>query len=531
MQTHELKQGTQEWHAHRLTHFNASDAPAMLGCSPYKTRSQLLAELHSGIAPEVDAGLQRRFDDGHRFEALARPLAAQIIGEDLYPVVGSEGELSASFDGLTMAEDTAFEHKTLNDELRACMKEAMPGFALPKAYRVQMEQQCMVSGCARVLFMASKWQDEMLVEEHHCWYYPDPTLRAEILAGWKQFALDLAAYTAPAAAEPAPVGRAPEALPALRIEVTGAVTASNLAAFKEHALAVFSGINRNLATDADFASAEKTVKWCSEVEDRLKAAKQHALSQTASIDALFSAIDHISAEARAVRLELDKLVTARKAAIKQEIVQEGKAAYEAHEAALRAECGAWVMLTPPDFAGCIKGLRAVDSIRNAVQTTLANAKIKADESARTIRAALAALDEESKGFEHLFRDRLAFINMSPDAVRLTVRDRLASHKAAEEKRQETERERIRAEEVARLTAEAAKPAATPAPAPVAAPAPAQQAAAPTPAVVPITAAPAANTERLWSATRVRIGLQLDAMSLDELAAVEDFIAERASVAA
>ena len=114
MELHNLTQGTPQWHAHRLTHFNASDAPAMMGCSPYKTRSQLLHEMHTGLVPEVDAATQRRFDDGHRFEELARPLAEDIIGDDLYPVVGSLQRLSASFDGLTMDRKVSFEHKSLN---------------------------------------------------------------------------------------------------------------------------------------------------------------------------------------------------------------------------------------------------------------------------------------------------------------------------------------------------------------------------------------------------------------------------------
>ena len=73
MKTHnDLIQGSPQWHAHRARHWNASDCPAMLGCSPYETRQQLLHRMHTGITPEVDAGTQRRFDDGHRFEALAR---------------------------------------------------------------------------------------------------------------------------------------------------------------------------------------------------------------------------------------------------------------------------------------------------------------------------------------------------------------------------------------------------------------------------------------------------------------------------
>ena len=57
------------------------------------------------------------------------------------------------------------------------------------------------------------------------------------------------------------------------------------------ALAAIRGVNRKLDTDQDFADAEATVRWCGEVESRLAAAKEHALSQTSSIDILFKAID------------------------------------------------------------------------------------------------------------------------------------------------------------------------------------------------------------------------------------------------
>lgn len=198
MQKHDLVQGSPEWLAYRMNHHNASDAPAMLGLSPYKSRDALLLELHTGLASEVSAETQRVFNDGHRFEALARPLAEQIIGEDLYPVVGSECKLSASFDGLTMLEDVAFEHKSLNNELWAVMVEGITGADLPLHYQVQMEQQCLIAGCERVLFMASKWDaDGALVEERHCWYEPNPELRARILAGWTQFEADLCEFVAP----------------------------------------------------------------------------------------------------------------------------------------------------------------------------------------------------------------------------------------------------------------------------------------------------------------------------------------------
>lgn len=464
MKTHELIQGTPEWHAHRASHFNASDAPAMMGCSPHETRTQLLHRLKTGITPEVDAATQRRFDDGHRFEALARPLAEDIVCEDLYPVTGTEGWYSASFDGLSMDELTAFEHKSMNAELRAVFDDietVAPEYRddaaaklLPLKYRVQMEQQCLVSGAERVLFMASKWDGDTLVDERHCFYMPDGFLRKQIVDGWAQLGKDLATYT-PVEAAPVAIGRAPETLPALHIEVTGMVTASNLDAFKSNAMAVFGQINRELKTDADFANAEKTVKWCGDVEDRLAAAKQHALSQTASIDVLFKAIDDISAEARAVRLELDKLVKARKEAIRGELVAEGVKALADHVNALNARLGKVYMpisVMAADFGGAIKGKRTVESLRDAVNTTLANAKIAASAIADNIQINLGTLRELATAHAFLFADTAQIVLKAPDDLTALVKNRITEHQAAESAKEAATRERIRAEEQAKAEA-------------------------------------------------------------------------------
>ena len=62
MEVVNLTQGTPAWHAHRAAHFNASDAPAMMGCSSYTSRSELIKRLATGIVPEVDAATQRRLE-------------------------------------------------------------------------------------------------------------------------------------------------------------------------------------------------------------------------------------------------------------------------------------------------------------------------------------------------------------------------------------------------------------------------------------------------------------------------------------
>lgn len=473
MKIHNLTQGSPEWLAYRAQHFNASDAPAMMGCSPYKTRAQLLREMHTGVAPEVDIGTQKRFDNGHRAEALARPLAEQIVGEDLYPVTGSLGRLSASFDGLTLDESICLEHKAWNNDLRAAFASMRDtesddaGRELPIHHRIQMEQQLLVSGAERVLFMASAWDAEGgLIEEHHCWYLPDPELRRQIIDGWAQFERDLQAYELPPSdAEPAPVGKAPETLPALRIEVTGAVTASNLAEFKATALAAIRSVNRTLKTDQDFADAEKAVKWCAEVESRLKAAKEHALSQTADIDALFRALDEIGAEARAVRLDVDKLVSRRKTEVKEEAVAAARKALDQHIAALNAELAPMRLpALPADFAGAIKGLRTITSIEDKLQSLLASSKIAADALARAIRANVATFQQQAAGLEFLFADLGQIVHKAADDFAAVVQTRIAQHREAEARR-EAERQ---AAEAARIAAAAAGNVQAAAPAPTAA---------------------------------------------------------------
>ncbi len=460
----DLQQGTPEWHAHRASHLNASDAPAMLGCSPYRTRNQLIREVATGITPEIDQFSAERMAEGHRAEALARPLAEEIVGEDLFPCVGTDGKYSASFDGLTLMEDTAFEHKALNDTLRAAMVEGCTGADLPEQYRVQMEHQCMVSGAESVLFMASKWsRDDQLVEERHCWYTPDPELRARIVAGWAQFEADVAAYEPPASPAHVAPGRSPDLLPALRVEVTGMVTASNLAEWKDAAIAVFRGISTDLQTDQDFADAERTVKWCGEIEDQLKAAKAHALSQTSSIEELFRTIDQISAEAREKRLDLNKLVTRRKEERRSEIGNAARRAVQDHVRGINETLGEHALGMPAtlvaDISAAIKGKRSFAAMQEAVDAVAANAKIAASQQADRVRANVAILAEHPQ-HAHLFADRVALCaGKAPEDLRNLVAARIAEAQRVEDERLEQERERIRQEETARIEREQAEAAA------------------------------------------------------------------------
>ena len=457
---HALQPGSQAWHEHRSRTRNASDAAAMLGCDPNRSRNDLLHACYVGFSPDVSNFKQSIYDDGHRFEALARPLAEATIGDELYQIVGSiqwpglPVPLGASSDGLTLGQDTNWEHKSLNDELRECMQPLdvhnmmvpeQVKARLPKRYRVQMEQQCMVTGCKRVLFTASLWEgepgDEKLVEARHAWYYPDPALREEIVAGWLQFEQDLEAYV-PIAHSVTPTANPIQSFPVLSIRVKGEVLESNLEPWRDAALAHIAKINRNLQTDQDFADAKATVKWCAESEQKLKLVKQQALEQMQSVQALFSTVDVVDGELTKLRLDLDKLVTAREKEIRGEIANEAADKLEKHLEALNERIGSGKNYMPSvddpliaaDFAGAIKGKRTVKSLRDAVDMELARTKIAASAVADKLEKNLKHLKEAAADYGFLFADHRALIRKDFDDFALVVKARIDEHKAEEERK-------------------------------------------------------------------------------------------------
>jgi putative phage-type endonuclease len=454
----EVKQGTPEWAAHRARHLNASDAAAMLGISSHKTRGQLLREMASGLSPDVDAHTQERFDQGHELEAQALPVAEEMIMDALYPMVLSDDidglPLSASFDGLTGDMSTSWENKTGNTRLMDSLSRGI----IPAEYHPQMEQGLLLSGAQQCLFTASNGSTEdgtFIMRD--AFYLPNRELRERLLAGWKQFRVDLAGYKHGSEGLSSPVvGRAPVGLPALLIQVVGSVTRSNLPEFRDHAIALFRRINTDLQTDADFLDAEEAVKFCKDIEGRLAAAKQHALSQTASIDDLFRAVDGISAEARCKRLELEKLVKIRKDSRRLEIMDKARTALTLHVAGINDTMPIKIVGTPAfhlDLQAAIKGLRTIQSVQDACDQALANAKIATSQIAERVRVNCAVLDEFLT-YATLIpdRERLA-LEKSPDDLRNLIEARIRQHVEAERLRAETERLRLESETLKRKRAE------------------------------------------------------------------------------
>lgn len=469
MQQHNLLQGSAEWHAFRRQHYTASDAPSMLGISPHKTRAELLREKATGIAPEVTPAQQRGFDLGHELEAAARPVAEAIVGEELYPVVGSAGKLAASFDGLTMLGDTAFEHKTLNQSLRYEWDEAR-GDHLPEHYRAQMEQQLLVSGAERALFMASERAADGTLISKHCWYASDPAMRERITAGWAQFERDLQNWqpeAAPATVQAAPV----PSLPAVVVQVRGSPTVSgNLSAFGDALRAFIARIPARPETDQEFAAADAACKTLKKAEDALEQAESSALAQISDVEAMRRAVADLRSLARSTRLATEKLVKAEKEARKTARVMQARQQFAQRVQELQGQVqGICLRVSEPDWAGAIKGLSSLASIDEKLTAALLAGQAEAEAAARRVAENLKQLDAVPE-YALLFADRAELVHKDAETLALIIAQRIEAYR----RQQEQQAARQAQEAAAQAAAAAASPAQ---PEPTPAPQPAQQPAA------------------------------------------------------
>lgn len=451
-----VAQGSPEWHVIRASSCNASEAAAMLGLSPKLKRNELLHLKKTAGEQEFSNWVQiNLLDKGHEIEALTRPIAKALVGEDLFPITGTEEVegmlLLASFDGLTMEGDTSWENKMWNAELVA----AVEANEVPDSHWPQLEHQLLVSGADRTLFTVSDGTED---NTNFLYYTSIPERRKTVIAGWAQFLKDLDAYQ-PAEYIPAPKATPIKALPALLVELTGEVRSSNLVSYKQTALQMIASINTNLVTDQDFADAENMVKFCAAAEAELETVKKIALSKTESIDELFRTIDLLREQMRIKRLELNKLVTSRKDAIRIEIQQGGKKALAEHIAALNVSLGKpYMPQVQADFAGAVKNKRSIASLNDAVDTELSRAKIAANETAERIRANMKAVAELGADYPTLFYDMGVIVLKASDDLTTLVKLRIQEAKDAEAKRA-AEAARIAAEQAAARQAEEARRAA------------------------------------------------------------------------
>lgn len=188
-----------------------------------------------------------------------------------------------------------------------------------------------------------------------------------------------------------------KAMPLIEVKVSGVVSSSNAGGFKDWLVNAISSINKNPETDQEFHELDSAAKLMKKIEDRAKAVKENALSQTADIGVLIATLDSISSIARDFRLQGEKIVKSKKEQIKASLIS-----VKSEE--LKAYCNSFgiefLKLPSVDFAACIKGLSSISSIEEKLHSALQAAKSELNGAAENIKKNLGIIESN----KHLFPD-------------------------------------------------------------------------------------------------------------------------------
>lgn len=421
--SHNLLQGSAPWHAFRAEHFGASEASAMLGLSPYKTRTQLLNEKKTGLTADVDAFTQKIFDKGHAVEALARPIVEKMIGEELSPMTFSNGKLSASCDGINFEGNVAWENKQFN----AAHYEQVKNGELPEIHWPQCQQVLYCTGAEKLFFTVSDGTEDRTAG---VWVYPNRVQEQHIVEGWNQFETDLASHEPPVMVERVEAETV-QTLPVPSVVVRGEITASNLNEITPKFDAYLGGIKTELSTDQDFADAEANAKNCRETAKRIQALRANIIAQMVEVNTVDSALANYEEAFNKVGLRLEKAVKDQKETLKTNAIMKAKVEYADYVTELNKDIPIMLShkLVCPDFAGVIKGVKTIESMQSRINDALANGKTEATVYANDVKTKVAFINEAIKGYEHLINLRL-LATENLDYIKLHIQ----SVKDAEDKR-------------------------------------------------------------------------------------------------
>lgn len=132
-----MQQGSQEWLKLRKSKIGASDAPIIMGVSPWRTPYQLWEEKLGMNAGQKENAAMRY---GKAMEEVARQAYQEVVGVEVSPEVVFHKEVDymmASLDGLSSDRQTAVEIKNANADDHAIAKSG----SVPEKYYPQLQHQ------------------------------------------------------------------------------------------------------------------------------------------------------------------------------------------------------------------------------------------------------------------------------------------------------------------------------------------------------------------------------------------------------
>lgn len=184
-EAHEF-QGSAAWHARRRSQGNASEAAALMGCSPWFPRTPYELWLVKSGRAEVDCTPAMR--RGLELEPLARAYVERAFDEIYEPQVVSRERLGASLDGISFDGRRLLEIKCPQQGRESqtwayVASRRMP----PDHYWWQVQQQLYCADARSARFVVCHAEAGAIVDHLAVEVYPDPNAHQALLEAWQEF--------------------------------------------------------------------------------------------------------------------------------------------------------------------------------------------------------------------------------------------------------------------------------------------------------------------------------------------------------
>ena len=159
-----------------------------MGLNPWQTPYGLWLVRTGRMTVPVTAPMQH----GTQMEPKARAAYEDQTGSVMQPLVLTDGDYSASLDGITLDGDLIVEIKCPYKGQASALWQAVSVGEVPEHYRIQVQHQMMVSGAAQAHLWVFDGTAGLLVEIRR-----DETTMAAIRAAWDGFQTYLDTDTPP----------------------------------------------------------------------------------------------------------------------------------------------------------------------------------------------------------------------------------------------------------------------------------------------------------------------------------------------
>lgn len=427
MQKLNLVQGTDAWLEARLNYCTASEAPAMMGESPYMTRLQLL-DLKKGWKANPDPEFKKRlFEKGHKSEAGARVITEMEDLVELENIVGSvvigDLELLASFDG--WSDEMIWEHKEWNAKLA---ENTRNGLITPKHYW-QLEHQMLVAGKDKIKFTVSDGTEKNRVS---CTYVTDPERRQQLIDGWILFEKDLENHELEAKDDTVLVS-ADHKMPVLQAEFKNGVVVSNLNDVKKD-LEILADIelNKELKSDADFVEKDAFTKVVKIARDDLKKLVKSIQDQNATYAQFLQSAGDIDKILQKLQSHGERVVNDEKTRKKDFAISNAQARYEKVIEEINKLIAPLKItsfnIPSPNWQAAIRGKKKLESVEAGLDHEFKRIEVEILKAAEDIQEKMKLIEQKvGDKYRDLFPDILTIMLKDIESMGFIIDGRIEAH--------------------------------------------------------------------------------------------------------